>query len=259
MPAFEALDSGCFFRPFGAGIEPDPFPRLAPWAEFFHRSAAGSLAHEPGREIGASFDCKLIEMNCRFVCLVVAGCLIAIAPAQQKTNSIPASKQSTADTTYQDSIFGFRYRLPYGWVDRTKEMQETDQNGKGQVLLAVFERPPQATGVTVNSAVVIAAEPVEAYPGLKKAEDYLEPLTELTTAKGFKAVDDPSEVMVGAQRLVRADFSKAITDKITMQQSTLVVLKKGQIISFTFIGESTDGVERLMEGLDFPAAKALPK
>lgn len=126
-------------------------------------------------------------------------------------------------------------------------------------MLAVFERPPQAAGETVNSAVVVAAEPVETYPGLKQAEDYLQPLNELMTAKGMKAEGEATEVMIGPQRLVRMDFSKAISGKVVMHQSTLVMLKKGQVISFTFIGESGDEVDRLMEGLAFPASKSQKK
>src|ERR1700728_1563871 len=60
--------------------------------------------------------------------------------------------------TYRNAALGFRYKMPYGWVDRTAEMQEGSQAGHSQVLLSVFERPPGAPGNTVDSAVVIAAE-----------------------------------------------------------------------------------------------------
>jgi hypothetical protein len=144
-------------------------------------------------------------------------------------------------------------------VDRTKEMQEGNDEGKGEVLLAVFERPPQATADTINSAVVIASEKASSYPGLKQAQDYLGPLTELTTAKGFKADGAPSEVEIGSQRMVRADFSKPLTDKLTMHQATLVLLSKGQIISLTFIADSLDAVNDLIDGLSFPPAKLKSK
>ena len=123
----------------------------------------------------------------------------------------------------------------------------------------MFERPPQAAADTVNSAVVIAAEAIATYPGLKDPEDYLGPLTELVQAKGLKGVGDPSEVTIDAQRMVRADFSKAINEKRTMYQSTLIMLKKEQIVSLTFIGDGPESVERLMEGLSFSAAKSRSK
>src|SRR5260370_39816061 len=71
--------------------------------------------------------------------------------------------------------FGFSYKLPYGWVDRTGDMQEEGESegnapaGKSQTLRAIFERPPGAPGETINSAVVIAAESLAGYHGVKTA------------------------------------------------------------------------------------------
>jgi hypothetical protein len=124
---------------------------------------------------------------------------------------------------------------------------------KAQVLLAVFERPPQAVGDTINSAVVIAAESVSSYPGLKSAVDYCGPLEEVTTAKGFKVVNEPYEFPVGARRVVREDFSKEL-GKLTMQQTSLVILEKGYIVSFTFIGSNDDEIAQLIERLSFARA-----
>src|SRR5262249_51849897 len=142
----------------------------------------------------------------------------------QPPHNAPASRSAipAADSQlYRNSAFGFRYRIPYGWVDRTKEMQEGNGASQGEVLLAVFERPPQAVGDTVNSAVVIAAE--RASPGLKRAEDYLGPLIEITSSQGFKPEGDPSEMEIDSQRMLRVDFLRPLNDKITMHQSTLVL------------------------------------
>jgi len=181
-------------------------------------------------------------------------CLALAASAQ--TKPAPTKATPSAEPTYRNSTFGFRYRVPYGWVDRTKEMQEGSDASKGEVLLAIFERPPQAAGETVNSAVVIAAENAASYPGLKKAEDYLGPLAELTTSKGFKAEGDPSETQIDSRTLIRADFSKALNEKLTMRQSTLIMLAKGKIVSFTFIAGSADAIDELIEGLGFSPAAA---
>ena len=51
-------------------------------------------------------------------------------------------------------------------------------------------------------------------------------------------------------QLVRGDFSKPLGN-LTMHQSTLVMLKKSYVISFTFIGGSEDEVEEQVEGLSF--------
>src|SRR5258708_5128876 len=136
-------------------------------------------------------------MNLSAVPLLVIALSLNSAAQVQKKLPAPPVKPTELDTTiYRDAIFGFRYRIPYGWVDRTKDMQEGEDASKGEVLLAIFERPPQAAGDTINSAVVIATEKATAYPGLKKAEDYLGPLAELTTSKGFKRDGDLSELEI---------------------------------------------------------------
>jgi len=172
-------------------------------------------------------------------------------PHSTKANSTGA----VANTVYRNSSFGFSYKVPYGWVERTAEMSEDDNGNatdptKGQVLLAVFERPPEAIGETVNSAVVIAAESVKSYPLLKTAVDYFAPLEEITKAKGFKVVNEPYEFSAGAKKMAREDFSKEL-GKLTMQQASLVMVQKGYVVSFTFIGGSEDEVAELIEGLNF--------
>src|SRR6267154_1246855 len=185
-------------------------------------------------------------MNLRAVPILVIALSLNSTAQVQKKPSAPLGKPARSDTAiYRNATFGFRYQTPYGWVDRTQEIQDGNDASKGEVLLAIFERPPQAAGDTINSAVVIAAEKATSYPDLKKAEDYLGPLTELTTSKGFRPDGDPSEAEIDSQRVVRADFSKALNDKLTMHQVTLVLLGKGQIVSFTFIADSLDAVNDL--------------
>jgi hypothetical protein len=203
-------------------------------------------------------------------------CLTLTGQAQRKTApaATPTAKSAAHNEDpqlYRNPTFAFRFQIPYGWVDRTKEMQEGNEAGKAEVLLAVFERPPQASGDTINSAVVIASESAASYPGLKKAEDYLGPLTELASSKGFKAEGEPYALEVESRRLLRADFTKPLSgktssvetssvetsdDKLTMRQCTLVLLAKGQVVSFTFIAGSEDELDDLMDGLHFGPAKS---
>jgi hypothetical protein len=176
----------------------------------------------------------------------------------------PAPDTSLEQNLYRNSTFGFRYNVIVGWVNRTQQMQPepeatsgSDSGSASRVLLSVFERPPEATGDTVNSAVVIAQENASTYPGLKSAADYVGPLTELVTGKGFKPVGEAYEVTIGSKTLVRCDFRREI-NKLIMFQSTLVMLQKGTLVSFTFIGGSQDEVDALIERLSFsqgPTAK----
>jgi hypothetical protein len=187
--------------------------------------------------------------------------LISRAEAQNKAAPAakpPAKAAATPNEDsqlYRNAALAFRYQIPYGWVDRTKEMEEGNEAGKSAVLLAVFERPPESTGDTVNSAVVIARESVASFPGLKKAEDYLGPLNELAASKGMKPVGEPYALEVETRELLRADFSKQLNEKITMRQCTLVLLTKGQIVSFTFIAPGEDELDEIMDGLHFGGAK----
>jgi hypothetical protein len=158
--------------------------------------------------------------------------------------------------------FGFTYTVPFGWVDRTSDMrasatepsgedgQQAEQTGKSETLLAIFERPPGATGETINSAVVVAAESLKDYRGIKAAADYLGPVSELAEQRGFKVVNEPYEFTAGTRRLARADFSKD-RGKLTMWQSTLVMIDKGEIVSFTFVGGSQDEIDQLIGQLSF--------
>ena len=87
----------------------------------------------------------------------------------------------------------------------------------------------------------------------------MSPLNEFMTSKGFKHGGDPSTVEIDARKLVRADFVKPLNDKLSMHQSTLVLLQKGQIVSFTFIAGSEDEVNDLIQELGFRASKSRPR
>ncbi|HXM61183.1 MAG TPA: hypothetical protein VN950_10030 [Terriglobales bacterium] len=190
----------------------------------------------------------------------------AVKPAPTQTAAKSDSGVLT-DGIYRNTTFGFTYKTAFGWVDRTREMRDDsnedsspDSNAaKSILLLAMFERPPEASGDSVNSAVVVAAEEVASYPGLRSAEQYFGPLTELTKSKGLAVVNEPYEFRVGETQLVRGDFGKPLGNLI-MHQSTLVMIEKGYVVSFTFIAGSQDEVDELVEGLSFgrketPAAR----
>src|ERR1700730_12450223 len=141
---------------------------------------------------------------------VIALALTLTAQTQRKTTPTPPATKSASHNEdpqlYRNSTFAFRFQIPYGWVDRTKEMQQGNDAGKADLSLTISGRPRQATEDTINSAVVIASESAASYPGLKRAEDYLGPLTELATAKGLKADGEPYELEVESRQLLRADF-----------------------------------------------------
>ena len=165
----------------------------------------------------------------------------------------PLWPQEAQPTTSPNARFGFSYKVPYGWVDRTAQMQ-ADDTSKAQLLRAAFEHPPEVAADRVNSAVIIAAESASAYPGLETAADYFGPLSELTTSKGFRAENQPYMFTVGSRQLPRADYSKPM-GKLTMHQSSLAMLSKGYVVSFTFIAGSDEEIDRLIESLKLSPTK----
>ncbi len=213
--------------------------------------------------------------------LAYSGAVLEWAPPATKS---PRSAVARADEgqLYRNSEFGFTFRIPFGWVDRTSHLAviqgkanagsdnppwETKpapvSREQGNVLLGIFERPPEVTSDSVNSAVVIAYENAATYPGLKKAEDYVEPITEAATAQGFKMVGEAYRIDVESRTLVRADFMKSLRVKpeaaeITMRQSTLVWLSGKRVFSFTFIATTEEDLDEIMDGLHFSSVKVAP-
>ncbi|MFZ0319720.1 MAG: hypothetical protein WAL56_11390 [Candidatus Sulfotelmatobacter sp.] len=165
---------------------------------------------------------------------------------------------SLSNGMYRSPTLGFSCKIPAGWVLRTEEMNTRDEQAapdadkSGRVLLAAFSRPPAAHGEDINSSILIAAESVAAYPGLKEAVQYFDPVTEIAKAQGFEVDGDPYEFEVGVKTMVRGDFQKDIGTRV-MRQATLVILVRGYGVSFTFIGGTEDEVEELIEGLSFGA------
>lgn len=160
---------------------------------------------------------------------------------------------------------GFSYKVPFGWVDRTEDMQESasanasksDKNASqgnadqtGKTLLAIFERPPGTSGESVISAVIIAVEERSAYPEVKTAADYFGPLSEIAEQRGFKMDGDSYAFSVGAKQVVRGDFSGG-DEKRPIRQTSLVLLEKGYILSLTFLAGSDDEIDSLIENLTF--------
>jgi hypothetical protein len=168
---------------------------------------------------------------------------------------------------YSNRAFGFTCKIPPGWVLRTEEMNAREDEGAkpdggqpakksakaGRVLLAAFSRPPEARAEDVNASILIAAESVSSYPGLKDAAQYFAPVAEVAKAQGFEMDDEPYEFVIGAKTLVRGDFQKDVGARV-MRQSTLVVLARGYVASFTFIGGTEDEVNELVDGLSFGAS-----
>jgi hypothetical protein len=229
-----------------------------------------STLKPPGSLKGKSLACAIrrVPRGQTFFLLMLALLLSfalqtsAQAPQTSKPSTRPHTNAQNCGPLFDDVLkcprFGFTYKVTYGWVDRTGDMQEDPDESKaepkkagtGETLLAVFERPPGAPSQTINSAVVIAAESLADYHGIKQAADYFGPVTELAQQRGFKVVNEPYAFKVGTKQLVRGDVSKE-RGKLTMWQSSLVMIEKGYIVSFTFVGGSEDEVQELIERLNF--------
>jgi hypothetical protein len=212
-------------------------------------------------------------------CATAMVCSLSTSVSAQSSSSSKHTKESSTTSTavdsgvvsngvYRNKALALACKIPAGWVLRTEEMNSEDQTedgekpstqgtqrstGEQRVLLAAFSRPPQARGEDINSSILIAAESVDAYPGLKEAAQYFGPLTEVAKAQGFTVDEEPYEYAVGAKKLVRGDFHKDVGTRV-MRQSTLAFLSHGYAVSITIIGGTEDEVEELIDGISFGAA-----
>jgi hypothetical protein len=183
------------------------------------------------------------------------------------TGATAVDNGAVSNGIYRNKALGLACKIPEGWVLRTEEMNSQDQakdeekpstqgtqrsTGEQRVLLATFSRPPEARGQDVNSSILIAAESVDAYPGLKDAAQYFGPLTEVAKAQGFAVDEEPYEFALGSRKLVRGDFHKDVGTRV-MRQSTLACLSHGYAVSITILGGTEDEVEELIDGISFTA------
>ncbi len=186
-----------------------------------------------------------------------------------KTHAPALDPGSVSSNVYRNKTLGLVCRIPDAWVLRTDEMNAPDgeapapaapgslppaSSAGSKVLLAAFSRPPAAPGEDINSSIVIAAEPMAAYPGLKEAAEYFYPIEEVAKAQGLALDEDPYAIAMGTTTLVRGDFHKDVGTRV-LRQSTLVLLSHGYAVSITMIAGTTDEVEDLIDGLSFIAGK----
>jgi len=221
-------------------------------------------------------------MRCCCLCLLISLTVPGVQISAQSSPSRARASKSGAEIelepgsvdngSYRNKSLKLTCKIPDGWVLRTDEMNSGSQDrttndpadsskpadahvsgAEAKVLLAAFSRPPEAKGEEVNSSILIAAEPMSAYPGLTDAAQYFGPLNEVAEAQGLTKDEDPYEVVIGSQTLVRGDFHKDVGTRV-MRQSTLVMLSSGYAVSITMIAGSDDAVGQLLNGLDFQSA-----
>jgi hypothetical protein len=192
--------------------------------------------------------------------------------APKHTKKAPTPVESALDSgtiangVYRNKMLGLSCKIPAGWVLRTDEMNNSEEddaekaksaqastNASAKVLLAAFSRPPEARAEDVNSSILIAAEPAASYPGLNDAAQYFGPLTEVAKAQGFAIDEEPYEIAVGTKTLVRGDFHKDVGSRV-MHQSTLAMLSHSYAVSITIIAGTEDDVEELIDGLTFSSS-----
>lgn len=209
-------------------------------------------------------------------CVLIFTLLAVVSHAQSPSSSPQRKVQAptlnpgtVSNNVYRNRTLGLVCKIPDAWVLRTDVMNAPDEEKPApdaapqspppasstgsKVLLAAFSRPLAAAGEDINSSIVIAAEPIANYPGLKEAAEYFYPIEEVAKAQGLALDEDPYAIAIGSTTLVRGDFHKDVGTRV-LHQSTLVLLSHGYAVSITMIGGTTDEVEDLIDGLSFPAA-----
>lgn len=217
-------------------------------------------------------NCSPTKSEAIGIALLSLVCICAAQKSPSTTTALPGCNRVTGQVLRCPQL-GFTYKVPFGWVQRTEDMQESasspssspsspDKGTPGQpnpptgkTLLAAFERPPGIPGDVVDSAVIIVVESRSAYPQVKTAADYFGPLADVAGQRGVKMVGDPYSFRMGTRQVVRGDFAGG-SDNMPIRQTSLVVLEKEHILSFTFVASSEDDVDALLENLTFtPGSK----
>ena len=211
---------------------------------------AGIVSNGMYRNAGLGFSCK-----------IPPGWVLRTEELNAREESDSAAKEEApAAAPGSSGVDGDKRRAALGRTLPTSGQAAEGgcpHTGCGRVLLAAFSRPPDAMAEDVNSSILIVAESVAAYPGLKVAGQYFGPLGEVAKAQGFKVVNEPYDFLAGTKMVARGDFQKDVGSRV-MRQSTLVMLTRGYAVSFTFIGGTEEEVEELLAGLSFvrPASTA---
>ena len=167
------------------------------------------------------------------------------AEASQQVGRYPTPAPSaTACTTIP--VFGFSYKLPFGWVDRTRQMQDDSADASKSLLLLAILKASGGAGETINSAVVIAAERPSAYSGMKTAADefgqigthHSQRFPGKRPAHDFHSGPAIWCAAISANRAAPSPCARAPWS-----------CWKRVTVSFTFIGGSEDEISELIEKL----------
>jgi hypothetical protein len=214
-----------------------------------HVKAVLSPDIDVGGVVNGVYRNRALGMTCK----IPAGWVLRTEEMNaEDAGEIPTSAaKSAAEMGHPDSHPVAQNATRVGQPQGTSSPQGAQRDtGKAKVLLAAFSRPPAAAGEDVNASILIAAESVAAYPGMKEAVQYLEPLAEVAKAQGFAADGEPYEITIGRKVLAREDFRKDVGTRV-MRQATMAMLAKGYAVSITVIGGTEDEVEDLVDGLEF--------
>jgi hypothetical protein len=170
--------------------------------------------------------------------LLGAMCLAqTVAPAAQRPNPADGAVQAGV---YHNNYFGFDYKLPAGFEDRTAIMPR-DGGGISYGLLHVSE-PKQAS--RYSSSVTFFADDA----GHWKSKDGAEYLARVTPQmqKASDAVGKMTSFEIGGHRFYRQDFSRR---RYYVRQTIVATVMKGYVLSAALNANDPQGIDELIAGL----------
>ena len=194
---------------------------------------------------------------CRVVASQDSSAASSSSKSKQKTEqhvkSNAPAPAPTDEGLYRNPEFGFTYQVRYGWVDRTEAMQPAD-NDSSAVPTAARRLRTSARGRRRRRQLRCDHRRRECRR-LSRPQNRRRLHRPAHRTHHLQRIQRrpriPTNFLSAPQTLVRGDFTKD-RGQLTMYQSSLVMLRKGSIVSFTFIGGSEDEVEELIEKVDFP-------
>lgn len=214
---------------------------------------------------------KIVQLL--LVSLVIIGCV------SEKKKSLPEAFDygNTVDNVYSNTYFDMTIPLNEGWyVTPKSQMDALNKQGQSMVagdntnlekalkanavrsasLLYLYKHELGAP-VTFNPSLLVIAENVEQFPGVKSGEDYLfhtENILKQTTME-FDIIDRSKIRTIGGNTFssMRMDMTVA-TNNLRVQQEYMSRIEKGFALNFviSYINdEQKQELEQMLEKIEF--------
>ena len=175
-------------------------------------------------------------MSNRLIAVLLLLCAAALAQAKKPN---PTDGAVTAGV-YQNHYFGFEYKLPAGFIDRTAAMPH---NGAGISYVLLYASEPKQN-TRVASSVTLFADDANHWQS-KNGAEYLDKVG-VQMAKQADLVGKLTSLDIGGHQFFRQDFQPHAS--FPVRQTIVATVMKGYVLSAVLTAGDAAGIETLLAG-----------